>query len=40
MGNATNLSADEAATTLARFANVTQMSQSDFNKLGYSCAWK
>ena len=34
MGNATNLSADEAATTLARFANVTKMSQSDFNKLG------
>lgn len=34
MGNATNLSADEAATTLARFANVTKMSQSDFEKLG------
>ena len=34
MGNATNLSADEAATTLARFANVTKMSQSDFGKLG------
>lgn len=34
MGNATNLSAEEAATTLARFANVTRMSKSDFSKLG------
>ena len=34
LGNSTNLSAEEAASSLAKFANVTKMSADDYEKLG------
>lgn len=36
MGNSTNLTSEDAASSLARFANITQMSQKDFERLGSS----
>ena len=34
LGNATNLSAEEAASSLAKFANVTKMNAKDYDRLG------
>ncbi len=34
LGNSTNIVGEEGAASLARFANITKMSQKDFNKLG------
>lgn len=36
MGNSTNLSSEEASSQLAKFANIMQMSQEDFDRLGSS----
>ena len=34
LGNSTDIAADEAATAIAQFANITKMSQADFGRFG------
>lgn len=36
MGNATNIAGEEGAAAMAKFANITQMSQKDFDRFGSS----
>lgn len=36
LGNSTNLAGEEGASSLARFANITEMSQNNFDRLGAS----
>ncbi len=36
MGNATNIAGEEGASSMAKFANITQMSQKDFDRFGSS----
>lgn len=36
LGNSTDIAADEAATAIAQFANVTKMAQTDFGRFGSS----
>ena len=35
LGNSTDIAADEAATAIAQFANITKMSQADFGRFWF-----